>query len=74
MTGFEIAKVIAVGGYVVGGAYDRLKKLVDERGERRRRAADGPEPICGCRHHLIEWRSVLQGPEKTLGWLASRGH
>ncbi|MFE4449732.1 hypothetical protein [Streptomyces sp. NPDC056796] len=29
-----------------------MKKTLYERGERRRRAENGPEPICGCRHHL----------------------
>ncbi|MFG2195467.1 hypothetical protein [Streptomyces sp. NPDC048639] len=52
MTGFEIAVVIIAGGYVVGGVWDRVKAAARDRRTERRREINGPEPICGCRHHL----------------------
>ncbi len=52
MTGFEIALVILASGYVAGGAYDRFKKARIERRQEQERALSGPEPVCGCRHHL----------------------
>ncbi len=52
MTGFEIAFVILASGYVTGGAYDRMKKAVAERRKARERALAGPDPVCGCGHHL----------------------
>ena len=52
MTGFEIALVILASGYVAGGAYDRLKKAAAQRRRARERSLSGPEPVCGCGHHL----------------------
>lgn len=52
MTGIEVALVILAGGWVAGGAHDRLRKMLAERKAARERAVAGPEPICGCRHHL----------------------
>lgn len=52
MTGIEVALVILASGWVAGGAHDRLRKMFAERKEARERAVAGPEPICGCRHHL----------------------
>ncbi|MDX2708349.1 hypothetical protein PV350_36690 [Streptomyces sp. PA03-6a] len=52
MTGFEIALVILAGGYVTGGAYDRLRKAATERRKARQQELNGPQPVCGCGHHL----------------------
>ncbi|MFE9796752.1 hypothetical protein ACFYRL_34045 [Streptomyces goshikiensis] len=52
MSGFEIALVILASGYVAGGPYDRFKKAVTERRNAKARALSGPEPLCGCGHHL----------------------
>jgi hypothetical protein len=52
MTGFEIVMVILAGGYVAGGAYDRLKDAAKERRKAKAQALIGPEPVCGCGHHL----------------------
>ncbi|MFE2292660.1 hypothetical protein [Streptomyces sp. NPDC059452] len=52
MTGFEIALIILASGYVAGGVYDRLKKATAERRKAKARALSGPEPVCGCGHHL----------------------
>lgn len=52
MTGFEVAMVILASGYVAGGVYDRVKKSLAERRQARERALNGPDPVCGCRHHL----------------------
>ncbi|WP_282693315.1 hypothetical protein [Streptomyces sp. CC208A] len=52
MTGIEIALVILASGYVAGGAYDRFKKARRERRQAQEKALSGPEPVCGCRHHL----------------------
>ncbi|WP_405861342.1 hypothetical protein OG361_38930 [Streptomyces sp. NBC_00090] len=52
MSGFEIALIILAGGYVAGGAYDRIRKALVQRSKARERALAGPEPVCGCGHHL----------------------
>ncbi|NJQ07634.1 hypothetical protein [Streptomyces lonarensis] len=52
MTGFEIVAVILASGFVAGGAWDRIKKIKDERRDARERELRGPDPVCGCTHHL----------------------
>ncbi|NJP66113.1 hypothetical protein [Streptomyces spiramenti] len=48
MAGFEIVAVILASGFVAGGAWDRIKKIKDERREARERELRGPDPVCGC--------------------------
>jgi hypothetical protein len=52
MSGSDIAWIIVAGGIVAGGAWDRVKRLGTDRRAERERLANGPEPICGCGHHL----------------------
>ena len=52
MSGTDIAGIILVSGIVAGGAWDRVKRLATDRQAARERLANGPEPICGCGHHL----------------------
>jgi hypothetical protein len=52
MSGFDIAVVVVAGGYVLAGAFDRIKQLGNDRRAERQKLADGPEPVCGCTHHL----------------------
>lgn len=52
MSGVELVAIIVVGGVVVNGALDRVKRLAADRRDERRRLANGPEPVCGCGHHL----------------------
>jgi hypothetical protein len=52
MSGADIAGIILVSGLVAGGAWDRVKRLATDRQAARERLANGPEPICGCGHHL----------------------
>jgi hypothetical protein len=52
MSGVDIAAIILAAGVVGGGAWDRVKSVAKDRREERMRLANGPEPICGCGHHL----------------------
>lgn len=52
MSGLDIAAIILAGGMVAGGAVDRFKRLAQDRREERQRKINGPEPVCGCGHHL----------------------
>ena len=52
MSGVDIAAIIFAAGIVGGGAWDRVKNAAKDRREERLRLANGPEPICGCGHHL----------------------
>lgn len=52
MSGVDIAAIIIAGGLVAGGAWDRVKRLGTDRRDERARLANGPEPVCGCGHHL----------------------
>jgi hypothetical protein len=52
MSGVDIAAIILASGVVAGGAWDRVKRLAGDRRDERLRLANGPEPVCGCGHHL----------------------
>jgi len=52
MSGIDIAAIILASGYVAGGAVDRIKRLAKDRREERALRLNGPEPVCGCGHHL----------------------
>ena len=52
MTGVEVALVILASGYAAGGGYDRLKRAVADRRPAGEKELAGPEPVCGCGHHL----------------------
>jgi len=52
MSGIDIAAIILASGYVAGGALDRVKRLAKDRREERQLKINGPEPVCGCGHHL----------------------
>lgn len=52
MDAISVAVVVMAGGYVVNGALDRVRRIRKDRREEQERALSGPEPVCGCGHHL----------------------
>ncbi|RAG84759.1 hypothetical protein DN069_15075 [Streptacidiphilus pinicola] len=52
MDAISIAVVVMAGGYAVNGALDRVRRLRKDRREEQEKALRGPEPVCGCGHHL----------------------
>jgi len=52
MDAISIAVVVMAGGYAVNGALDRVRRIRKDRREAQDRALRGPEPLCGCGHHL----------------------
>jgi hypothetical protein len=42
MSGFDLVAVILAGGFVAGGAYDRVRAELRARRKERRRALEGP--------------------------------
>jgi hypothetical protein len=49
---FDAVVIIVAGGVVVNGALDRVRGIAKDRRAERALLVNGPEPICGCGHHL----------------------
>ena len=68
----SIAVVLMAGGYAVNGTLDRVRRMRNERRREQEKALRGPEPVCGCGHHLAyhdlrDGRCYAQVKSKGVG-------